>query len=142
MNLIGNKITFPKGNNIFYRKDFRSFNEIPSNVVFTVIKKVSYGSDFYWLSGNGFGKNGNYGNGLITVHEDDIANCVKQATCQSFDLKNAFEELFDKASRIQHWYDALYNKTTGECEGVVVSKEHQAELMETINKYRDFRESL
>ena len=57
-------------------------------------------------------------------------------------IESAFCEVFDKAACIHHWHDTLYNKETGECEGMVVSASHVRELWEVLSKYRDFRHSL
>lgn len=136
--MIGTKIKFPDGNNILFQQDFCSFNGISPFVEFTVEKRLSENSDYYWLVGEGYGESANYGDGSVAVHKDDLPKHL----FPSFDIKQAFKELFDKADGIKHWHDTMYNKETGECDGVVVSKTHQAELTETINKYRDFRDTL
>ena len=59
----------------------------------------------------------------------------------SKELVEAFLEVFDKASCIQHWHDTLYNKEVNECEGMVVSAKKVRELWAVLEKHRELRHS-
>jgi hypothetical protein len=73
---------------------------------------------------------------------EDITHSTKNALQQPVVIESAFCEVFDKAACIHYWHDTLYNKETGECEGMVVSASHVRELWDVLSKYRDFRHSL
>lgn len=59
----------------------------------------------------------------------DAANLrATQAEARAVRAETSLTQVIEAASKIKHWHDTLYNKDTGETEGMVVSASHVRDL--------------
>lgn len=77
----GDKINFPKGNQIRFEMDFHSWQGIPDDVDFFFEGQLAGGKYVeLWADGYGggiHGRPGSYGNGSIFVRKGDLPSGVK-----------------------------------------------------------------
>ena len=72
-----------------------------------------------------------YRNEAITVLRE-LKSRAEASEARASQLAESLAKLTEAASKIKHWHDCMYNKTTGETEGMVVSASHVRALWEVL----------